>query len=63
MDNFRIVKAFRMFTGKKMVNDYWVVFVFEIYYGFRIVDDFSTIFRKGMANDYWIVSVFRIACV
>ena len=27
---FRIVKAFNMFIGKGMVNDYWIVCVFGI---------------------------------
>ena len=37
---------------KGMVNEYWVISVFEIYYGFRIVDAFRIVIGKGMVNDY-----------
>ena len=27
---FRVVKAFRIFTGKGMLNDYWILCVFGV---------------------------------
>ena len=43
-----------------MVNDYWIVSVFETLCGFRIVEDFRIFIRKRMVNDYGIVCVFGI---
>ena len=56
----RIVKTFWIFIGKRMVNDYWIVSVFETLCGFRIVEDFRIFIRKRMVNDYGIVCVFGI---
>ena len=53
--NLRIAKAFGIFIGKRMINDYWtnskcicdrIVFVFRILIG------------KVMVNDHWIICVF-----
>ena len=33
---FRIIKAFRIFAGKGIVNDYWIVYMFEIVSVFRM---------------------------
>ena len=43
-----------------MVNEYWIVIVFQIYYRCRIVDALRIIFGKGLMNEYWILSVFGI---
>ena len=46
-----------------MVNEFWIIIVFQIYYRCRIVDAFRIIFGKGMMNAYWILSLFRIVCM
>ena len=56
-------KILRIFIGKTMNNDYWIVSVFGIDYGFRIVDAFRIVIGKGMVNDYWIIFVFGIVIV
>ena len=35
-----------------MINDYWRISVFEIYYGLRIVEAFRMFLAKAMVNDY-----------
>ena len=52
-----------MFKVKRMVNEFWIIIVFQIYYRCRIVDAFRIIFGKGMMNAYWILSLFRIVCM
>ena len=42
-----------------MVNGYWIVSVFEIYYDFRVVDTFKITMRKTMVNDFWTVCIFK----
>ena len=54
----RIVKAFGIFIGKRMINDYWIISVFMIKYGFTIVKAFRILIGKCMVNDHWIVCVF-----
>ena len=46
-----------------MVNDYWILSIFGIYYSFRIVDVFTKIKGMWMVNDQWIVCVFGIVCL
>ena len=61
---FMIVKAFRIFTGKKMVNGFLIVCkfgivsVFGIWYGYMIIKAIRLFIEKGMVNEYWMVCVF-----
>ena len=40
-----------------MINDFWIVSIFRIWYGFRIVKVFGILIGKGIVNDHWINSM------
>ena len=56
----RIVKAFWIFIGERMINEYWLVSVFVIKYALMIVKSFKIFMGKRIVNDYWILYVFGI---
>lgn len=62
----RIVKSFRIFTGKRKKNDngrvslFRMVTVFWTYYRCRIVKAFGIFIEKRMVNDSWMEYVYRI---
>ena len=59
--NLRRINASWIFIGKRMVNDYWIVWVFGIQNYFMIVKPFRiSIGKRMIINDFLIVSVFWI---
>ena len=56
--HFSIVKGFAIFTGKGILNDYRILWVFGIasifgmQYGYRVENVFRILIAKKMVNDY-----------
>ena len=58
--NLTIVKTFRVFIGKSIINGYWIVSVFRIYFGSRIV---KTLFKKEIyikKDGKWLLDSMNI---
>ena len=53
----RIVRAFGILIGKRMINDFWIVSIFGIRYGFTMAKVFRILIGKG------IVKALRISKV